>query len=267
MKMKITKKITDMKNLSWTKTRQSSGTAGSYLKSYSYQNGLKVYYKLPYFDEENQIFGYEAFNEIIAAKICEKLSFNHLDYNLINAEIMIKNNIYNAYLNYSYDFKKINESKITFENYYEINKEKNENIIDFCIRNDFIEDIYNIIILDYLILNRDRHGANVEILYNHKKQEYRLAPIFDNGLSLLSPAYQKEQIAKYNIDDNKKVISFIGPSLEENIKLVPKDKLQNINFDVDDLFDEIRDILDETYMEKAKSLIKRRLKEIENLCC
>ncbi len=42
----IKKEIVDLKKLSWTKTRQSSGTAGSYLKSYSYSNGKKVYYKL-----------------------------------------------------------------------------------------------------------------------------------------------------------------------------------------------------------------------------
>ena len=61
--------IIDLTNLSWTKSRQSSGTAGSYLKSYSYRNGKKIYYKLSYFDDVNGIFGYESFNEIIADRL------------------------------------------------------------------------------------------------------------------------------------------------------------------------------------------------------
>ena len=61
----IIKEKRDLKHLSWSKTRESSGTAGSYLKSFSYSNGKKVYYKLSYFDDINGVFGYEAINECI----------------------------------------------------------------------------------------------------------------------------------------------------------------------------------------------------------
>ncbi len=64
-------KFKDLTKLSWTKTRESSGTAGSYLKSFSYQNGKKVYYKLSYFDPQNELFGYESINEILANRIME----------------------------------------------------------------------------------------------------------------------------------------------------------------------------------------------------
>lgn len=37
--------------------------------------------------------------------------------------------------------------------------------------------------LDYLILNEDRHFNNLVVIHNNKTDVYRLAPVFDNGLS------------------------------------------------------------------------------------
>ena len=40
--------------------------------------------------------------------------------------------------------------------------------------------------LDCLTLNEDRHTNNLAVLRNEETKEFRLCPIFDNGLSLLS---------------------------------------------------------------------------------
>ena len=263
----IIKKSTDLTNLKWSKTRHSSGTAGSYLKSYSFLNGIKVYYKLSFFDDVLEKFGYESFNEIIASNILYQLNYNHLDYNLINGEIIINNKKYQTFLNYSYDFKKNGETKISFENFYSLNKIENENVIEFSKRFGFIKEIYQMIIIDYIIMNRDRHGANIEVLYNNKNKRYYLAPIFDNGLSILSPTYKNDEIENYDIYKNKRVNSFLGTSsLEENILLVPKEMLQNIKIDIELVFKDLEGILNNNYLIKAKELIKRRIDEIENLC-
>ena len=259
------KEIIDFTNLSWTKSRQSSGTAGSYLKSYSYFNGKKIYYKLPYFDDINGIFGYEAFNEIIADRLLTALNIPHLEYHLVFGKILINNKEYKTYLNYTYDFKRINETKMTLENFYELNKEENEDVIFFLKRYGFINEIYHMLIIDYLIMNRDRHGANIEVLYNSKTKKYRLAPLFNHGLSLLSPAYLKEDIKEYDINVNKKVNSYIGTSsLEENIKMVPKDIFPRIDMDFDSIFEDIITNDNIEYMSKAKLLLKRRWKELED---
>lgn len=259
-------KLIDLRYLSWSKTRQSSGTAGSYLKSYSYDNGKKVYYKLSYFDDIENKFGYEAFNEIIAGKLLTLLGYKHLEYNLLFAKILIKNKEYDTYLNSSYDFKLINETKMSFENFYELYKNDNEDIITFCKRYNFIDEIYQMIIIDYLIVNRDRHGANIEVLYDNKTKKYRLAPLFDHGLSLLSPAYKDEEIKKYDIKENKKVNSFIGTSsLEENIKIVPKNTFKDIKINFDDLFNDITTNDNNIYMQKAKELLIRRWNELEDI--
>ena len=41
-KITINNKLIDLRYLNWSKARDSSGTAGSYLKSYSYKNGHSV---------------------------------------------------------------------------------------------------------------------------------------------------------------------------------------------------------------------------------
>ena len=47
-------------------------------------------------------------------------------------------------------------------------------------------DIARLLAFDALILNEDRHTNNILFLYNPVEKSWRLAPIFDNGLSLLS---------------------------------------------------------------------------------
>ncbi len=41
------------------------------------------------------------------------------------------------------------------------------------------------LVVDYLILNKDRYGANIEVLRNNKNNTIRSVPLFDHGLSLL----------------------------------------------------------------------------------
>lgn len=46
--------------------------------------------------------------------------------------------------------------------------------------------------VDFLILNRDRHGANIEVLRNARARTLRIAPLFDHGLSLLYSCLSEE---------------------------------------------------------------------------
>lgn len=47
-------------------------------------------------------------------------------------------------------------------------------------------DIARLLAFDALILNEDRHTNNILFLYDPTQKSWQLAPIFDNGLSLLS---------------------------------------------------------------------------------
>ena len=257
--------INDLTFLEWSKTRESSGTAGSYLKSYSYSHGKKVYYKLSFFDDENGCFGYESFNEIISMNILKELGYNSLEYSLIKAKIKIKGEDYITYLTSSVDFKKPGESKITFENFYSFNKNDNESAIDFAIRMGFEKEIYQMIIIDYLICNRDRHGANIEVLYNKNTKKVRLAPLFDHGLSLLSPKYKESDIKEFDIKKDVKVNSFIGKSnLLANLDLVPLRYFPNNKIDFNKVFDCFGKNND-LYLKKAKEMLEWRWKKLENI--
>ena len=51
--------LQDLTALSWSQTRRSSGTTGSFLKSYDEVNNRKRYYKLSSFDAFYGIVGHE----------------------------------------------------------------------------------------------------------------------------------------------------------------------------------------------------------------
>lgn len=51
---------------------------------------------------------------------------------------------------------------------------------------DVRQQIAQLFAFDALILNEDRHTNNILFLYDPKEKTWELAPIFDNGLSLLS---------------------------------------------------------------------------------
>ena len=51
---------------------------------------------------------------------------------------------------------------------------------------DVRQKIAQLFAFDALILNEDRHTNNILFLYDPKEKTWELAPIFDNGLSLLS---------------------------------------------------------------------------------
>jgi hypothetical protein len=62
------------------------------------------------------------------------------------------------------------------------------------------------------------------------------------------------------------VNSYIGSSsLEENIKIVPKSIFPKINLDLDNIFQGIITEGNEEYMLKAKQLLQRRWKELEDI--
>ncbi|MBO5542820.1 MAG: hypothetical protein J5936_05205 [Acholeplasmatales bacterium] len=258
--------IVDLRHLSWAKVRQSSGTAGSFLKSYSFSNGKKVYYKLSFFDDVNHIFGYESINEIIAERILEELNIEHLEYELIHAIVCIDGTDYETFLCSSLDFKSKNETKITLENFYDVNKSKNEKKMDFFKRYNFEEYIYNMILIDFLINNRDRHGANIEVLHNSRTNEYRLAPLFDHGLSFLSPKYLDEDIKEFDAKKVYRANSYIGTSdLTKNLDLIPIEKIPVLNLDYDYIFKDLYEYINNDYLDKAKEMLKERVDYIESI--
>lgn len=72
--MQMTKEKQDLTYLSWSVYRNSSGTAGSFLKAYSELGGTKTYYKLSNFDKARGVIGHECVNELIVDRLLTILS-------------------------------------------------------------------------------------------------------------------------------------------------------------------------------------------------
>ena len=89
---------------------------------------------------------------------------------MIHAEITVNDKNIDTYLCMSEDFKKIGENKAALDTFYEAEHLAHETPMEFCIRNGWEKYVYEMLVVDFLILNRDRHGANIEVLRNSEEK-------------------------------------------------------------------------------------------------
>lgn len=127
------------------------------------------------------------------------------------------------------------------------------------------------LIVDFLLLNRDRHGANIEVLRNTKKKTIRLAPIFDNGLSLLFSCHDEDAVAAFDVMQDRVIQCFVGSrSALENLKLIPPDALPSLNLlkerDRDIIMSGLDCVLPQPWLDKIWDMINRRWKFYEDFC-
>lgn len=261
----------DLTFLNWSHIRSSSGTAGTFLKSQSVVSGEKIYYKLSNFDSEKGVIGHECVNEIIVDRLLTILGVPHLEYQLIHADIEIDGKVYNTWLCASKDFKKRGESKAALDNYYYVNKAADETRYEFCLNHGWEKYIDTMLVVDYLILNRDRHGANVEVLRDARKRTIRIAPLFDHGLSFLCSCYNEEEIERFQILEDKPCQNFIGSrSTYDNLSFVKNKKEIFLNKlkmeDKEILLANLDCVLSEKHLNKIWDMLWTRWCEYEKLC-
>lgn len=271
MSNKIISELQDLSYLSWAKIRNSSGTAGSFLKAYDDLEKKKKYYKLSNYNTTEGIVGHESVNEIIVDRLLTILGIPHLEYQLIHANIVIDDTTYETYACMSEDFKEQGESKLALDTYYQAERQAGENLLEFCIRNGWEEYIYQMLVVDFLILNRDRHGANIEVLRNKRKKTIRLAPLFDHGLSLVFSSTKLELLEKVDVLNDLRVQCCIGSgSTLENLKLIPPDKMPALNplteSDEAVLMEGLENILPEAWRKKIWEMIWKRWQIYESIC-
>ena len=270
METGIIKEKQDFTFLKWAHARTSSGTAGTFLKSESLLNGRKVYYKLSNFDPVHGVTGHECVNEIIADRLLTVLGVDHLHYRLINAEIEIEGRIYRTWLCESEDFKERGESKTALDDFYRVNAEKGESHYDFCVRNGWQKYIDEMIAFDFLILNRDRHGANIEVLRNARAHTLRIAPLFDHGLSFLYSCMSDKEALHFDIAEDRRCQNFIGSfSCYENLNLIKDKKGVFANklkkSDSGFIFDGLENVLSKVFLDKIKNMIYERYRIYDSL--
>lgn len=259
----IVSSIQDLTHLSWAQARQSSGTAGSFLKSYDDTGSRKVYYKLSDYRVGDGILGHECVNEIVVDRLLEILGIPHLHYQLIHANVLVDGMVYETWLNASEDFKASGESKVALDTYYELERKEGEAPLDFCLRNGWGHRIWEMLVVDYLILNRDRHGANIEVLRNPRARTLRLAPLFDHGLSLLFRCRTEEEIAGFDVMADLPIQSFVGSSSAMcNISLIPSGEFPRMGMLLEEdrraLFDGLDEATTSLWRDTVWSMIWQR---------
>lgn len=142
----------------WVKT-----SSGIYLKKGGTEGGYNT--------------GMEPYSEVMASMILDYLDYNHATYTLEQ-----------------FKGKTVSSCKlITDENNMMIPASRLigfsslTSVVDFCKDNNCLDDYYKILILDYLIVNSDRHLNNFSFILDSKSYEIKgMAPIYDNGAGMLS---------------------------------------------------------------------------------
>ncbi len=212
----------------------------------------------------------QPFNEVLASEICKRLGFDHVEYTLDtykdmvvskcpcfitkDAELITCNQIRN-------DMKKHN----SIEDYEEyVKKLESEGI------KDAREKIENMYILDFLIMNEDRHLNNFGIIRDVNTLKWLdVAPIFDNGQSLNIEYYDEEEM---HIIGDGKLFYEVKPfdeiiKIVKDIKRIDATKLDDIPEWFDNLLHEYQDITgySDNRINKLCILLNRQINKLKKL--
>ena len=256
-------KAWDIRNLAWNKTAGSVATDGVYMKTELTIKGEKHYLKLSNYDSYRGIFGHESVNELIAGRLGEMLGFNVPAGTLRRSLVSIEGIEHEAYVFVAKSYK-TTESRVAFEDFYiDYRLSNEESPLDLCKRFGWGAEINKMFIFDYLIINRDRHGANLEVLKNDRK---RLSPLFDNGLSFACSCVDEEDLETFDIMEDRPVNCFIGAKrLERNLGLIDK----KVEFaaiqesDEDKLFEGLHGVLPGRYFAIIWEIIWKRWQNVK----
>ena len=160
----------------------------------------------------------EPINEKIVSDYMDKLGIKHVQYSLD----MIKNRPFSVCKNmllkgeelipafYIASLEKDEKSQFTYNSYI-------ENCKKLGLKDNFKQELDNMLLLDYITSNIDRHWFNFGVIRNADNLELkRIAPIYDNGLTLFTDEFEEDIKEKY---ENVEAASF-SKYLKENLLLI-----------------------------------------------
>ena len=260
----LSKNSTIIKNASSLKTPNNT-TDGMLKKAWIIDNRTRYLLKGGYKNETLQ-----PFNEVLASQICKRLGFNHTTYTLdtykniivskcpcfINkdTELITCSQIMNG-------LKRYGNTK-DYEEYISILEK--QGIKDARIK---LENMY---ILDFLIMNEDRHLNNFGIIRDVNTLKWLdVAPIFDNGQSLNTLYYDEEEL---HISGEGKFFYEVKPFDEiirivKDIKRIDVKVLEDLPEWFDNLLHEYQYLTgySDTRINKLCILLSRQINKLKNL--
>ncbi len=264
MEASLSKNSQIIKKISSLKTPNNT-TDGMLKKAWIIENNTRYLLKGGYKNDTLQ-----PFNEFLASEICKRLGFNHVEYTLDtykdtivskcpcfitkDTELITCHQIMNNI--------KIPNNETYYEEYIKILEEKG--IKDARIK---LENMY---ILDFLIMNEDRHLNNFGIIRDVNTLKWLdIAPIFDNGQSLNIEYYDEEEMhirgegkLFYEIKSFDEIIKVV-----KNIKRININKLENLPEWFDNLLHKYQNLsgYSDTKINKLCILLNRQINKLKKL--
>ena len=240
-------------------------TDGMLKKAWIIDNGIRYLLKGGYKNETLQ-----PFNEALASEICKRLGFTHVEYTIDTYKDMVVSKC-PCFINKDTEFitchQIINDMKRhdSIKDYEEYIKKLENNGID-----NARENVENMYILDFLIMNEDRHLNNFGIIRDVNTLEWiDVAPIFDNGQSLNMEYFDDEEVHIsgngrffYEVKSFDEIIKVV-----KNIKRIDISELDGIVEWFDDLLHKYQHLTgySDTRINKLCILLNRQINKLKRL--
>lgn len=264
MEASLSKNSKMIQNASSLKTPNNT-TDGMLKKAWIIENGTRYLLKGGYKNETLQ-----PFNEVLASEICKRLGFDHVEYTLDTYKDTVVSKCpcfitKDTELITCYQIRNDMKRHDSIEDYEEyIKKLESEGIKDVRTK---IENMY---ILDFLIMNEDRHLNNFGIIRDINTLKWvDVALIFDNGQSLNIEYYDEEEL---HISSEGKLFYEVKPFDElikvvKDIKRIDVSKLEGLPKWFDDLLHQYQNITgySDTRINRLCILLNRQINKLKKL--
>ena len=165
-------------------------TDGMLKKAWIIENNIRYLLKGGYKNETLQ-----PFNEVLASEICKRLGFNHVEYTIGTYKDTVVSKC-PCFINKDTELITCSQIRNNMERHNNINDyEEYIKILEDNGINNVREKLENMFILDFLIMNEDRHLNNFGIIRDVNTLKWiDVAPIFDNGQALNIEYYDEEEL-------------------------------------------------------------------------
>ena len=133
------------------------------------------------------VFGIEPLIECIVYELGTALNMNIAEQELGVAKIKLNNKKQDTLVNISDSFIPYGEDLVEIGTYNGFLNNHRERIITLEDLRSIVglDPVKDLLLLDYITMNEDRHNHNIALLINSRTKEIKLAPIYDSGYSLL----------------------------------------------------------------------------------
>lgn len=208
------------------------------------KNGQRSFYQQPY-------------NEAVISDMMKVMNMPGVTYDLsyiTAADVSICPSFTNSRIEFIPAWQFVVKPKLNHESYYEYYLKE---ITEFGMDQERArKQLEQMIILDFICVNEDRHWGNFGVLRDSDTLEYiGLAPIFDNGSSL---GYMNLSIRNHQLYERSK--SF-GNTHQKELKYI-----RHMDMDSLDICDKIPEILDRNYKKlRHPAFGEERVEEIAAL--